>query len=294
MPEIHVYKETPNCPIHLDIYTPPNVCKPYPTIIWVPGGALMGGSRAYHEIRMGQYAPRGYALVPIDYRIAPETKLPEIVSDVQDALTWVREKGPEVADLDPDRVGMVGHSAGGYLTLMAGTFPNPPKALVSFYGYGDIVGAWYSEPDPESCEDPMVSEQEARRNHSGPPISQCEDRPNNGEGDFYLYCRQRGIWPNEVGGRDPQEDPDFFVPYCPEQNVAESYPPTMLLHGTNDSDVPYALSVQMAAALEKKGIEHQLLTMEGGEHGFEYHEDRFPHTWWHTVFDFLDRHLRDA
>ncbi len=43
----------------------------------------------------------------------------------------------------PDRVGMVGHSAGGNLTLMAGTFPNPPKVLVSFYGYGDIVSAWY-------------------------------------------------------------------------------------------------------------------------------------------------------
>ncbi len=218
MPQTHVYKETPGCPIHLDIYTPSGT-GPFPAVIWVPGGVLMGGSREFNVVRMGEYAASGYALIPIDYRLAPETKLPEIVSDVQDALAWVRERGPVVADIDPTRVGMVGHSAGGYLTLMAGTFANPPKALVSFYGYGDIVGAWYTEPDAEACEEPTVSEEEARRNHSGPPISQEADRPNHGDGDFYLYCRQQGVWPNEVGGRDPKHDADFFVPYCPERNV---------------------------------------------------------------------------
>jgi acetyl esterase/lipase len=294
MPETHLYKETPGCPIHLDVYPPANATKPYPAVIWVHGGALIGGSRAYQEMRMSQYAPRGYALVAIDYRLAPETKLPEIVADVQDALNWVRQKGPKVADLDPERVGMVGHSAGGYLALMAGTFTNPPKALVSFYGYGDIVGPWYSEPDPGYCKFPMVSEEEARRNHSGPPISRSEDRPNHGAGNFYLYCRQQGIWPNEVGGRDPKEDPAFFVPYCPEQNVTASYPPTMLLHGTNDSDVPYVLSAQMAAALKKKGIEHQLVTIEDGEHGFDHRQDRLPPPWQDAVFAFLDRQLRDA
>lgn len=88
------------------------------------------------------------------------------------------------------------------------------------------------EPDPGSCEDPMVSEEEARRNHRVRRFLN-QSRPNNGEGDFYLYCRQQGIWPNEVGGRDPKEDPDFFVPYCPE-HVSESYPQTMLLHGTSN------------------------------------------------------------
>ena len=291
MPQTHIYKETPGCPIHLDIYAPTSATGPFPAVIWVPGGALMGGSREFNEVRMGEYASRGYVLIPIDYRLAPETKLPEIVSDVQDALAWVRERGPDVADIDPDRVGMVGHSAGGYLTLMAGTFSKPPKALVSFYGYGDIVGAWYTEPDDEACEDPMVSEEEARRNHSGPPITQERDRLNHGEGDFYLYCRQQGIWPNEVGGRDPKQDPDFFIPYCPERNVTKSYPPTLLLHGTSDTDVPYALSVQMASALEEKGVEHRLISMEDGEHGFEYFHDKFPNVW-DPVFDFLDKYLR--
>tara|TARA_A100001037_G_C14924621_1_gene533260 strand:- start:480 stop:767 length:288 start_codon:yes stop_codon:yes gene_type:complete len=68
---------------------------------------------------------------------------------------------------------------------------------------------------------------------------------------------------------DPKDDPDFFVPYSPDQNVSPTYPPTLLLHGTNDTDVPYDLPLRMAAALEAGGIEHELITITKGGHGFD-------------------------
>ena len=53
---------------------------------------------------------------------------------------------------------MIGHSAGGYLTLASGFLFRPrPRAPVSFYGYGDIAGAWYSRPDPFYSKQPAVS-----------------------------------------------------------------------------------------------------------------------------------------
>ena len=266
MPETHIYKETDGCSIRLDVHRPEAV-ENGPAILWIHGGALIGGSRDKRDGEFGGYTQAGYTVFSIDYRLAPETKLPAIIEDVQDALVWVREQGPGIAGIDADRVATIGHSAGGYLTLMTGTFEQPPSALVSFYGYGDIVGPWYSEPDPFYCTKPMVDETEAREHHSGPPVTRPDERP--GGGNFYLYCRQHGIWPNEVGGRDPKVDPAFFAPYSPQENVTESYPPTLLLHGTNDTDVPYDLSVQMANALSEGDIESRLITIEGGGHGFE-------------------------
>lgn len=102
-----------------------------------------------------------------------------------------------------------------------------------------------------------------------------------------------GTWPLEVGGVDPAVDPAFFTPYCPDQNVDGDYPPTLLLHGTNDTDVPYYLSVSMRDRLAAVGVEHELITIESGGHGFDGQ-------WWQPevedaqarVFAFLYRHLQ--
>jgi dipeptidyl aminopeptidase/acylaminoacyl peptidase len=163
---------------------------------------------------------------------------------------------------------VVGHSAGGYLTLMTGTLLKPaPKALVSYYGYGDIAGEWYSRPDPFYSSQPAVPEAEAR----GAVGAGCVSEPAtpNARGRFYLYCRQHGLWPKEVTGLDPEAQPKAFDPWCPVRNVSRRYPPTMLLHGDKDTDVPYQLSVMMAEQLKRHGVEHELITIPGGGHGFD-------------------------
>ena len=74
-------------------------------------------------------------MVSIDYRLAPETKLPEIVSDVEAAFHWVGREGARQFHLDIDRIMVFGGSAGGYLTLLTGYRVSPKlKALVSLYG----------------------------------------------------------------------------------------------------------------------------------------------------------------
>src|SRR2546425_3476962 len=121
----------------------------------------------------------GYVVVSIDYRLAPDVKLPAIIEDVRDAYNWVRKSGPSLFHIDPEQIFVMGQSAGGYLTQMTGFCVEPrPRALVSFWGYGDITGPWYSRPDPFYRTQPLVTKEEA---------------DTSGGGKLYLYCRQQGL-----------------------------------------------------------------------------------------------------
>ncbi len=190
---------------------------------------------------------------------------------LRDVYTWLRQTGPEVAAIDPERIAVIGHSAGGYLTLMAGGLEPRPRALVAFYGYGDIIGPWYSQPDPFYCGYPAVPEAEARANVGQEVLTgmSFDSELAGRRWRSYLYYRQRGLWPQEVGGHDPHKEADWFRPYCPLQTVTPDYPPTLLLHGDEDTDVPVEQSRLMAQALAAQGVAQELRILPGQPHGFD-------------------------
>jgi acetyl esterase/lipase len=262
----YTYKTVDGCAIKADVYRNPGDAV-RPVVVWIHGGALIMGHRGQlDKALLGKLLKADYAVVSIDYRLAPETKLPAILQDVQDACAWVRDKGPELFRIDPKKMAVMGGSAGGYLTLASGyRVTPPPAALVSFWGYGDIDGAWYSRPDPFYSKLPAVPKDEAYGAVGGPVISESSGKNNRGR--FYLYCRQQGIWPKEVAGLDPDKEPRAFDKWCPIRNVTAAYPPTLLIHGTKDTDVPYGQSVAMDKELAAKGIEHELLSVTDAGHG---------------------------
>ena len=86
-------------------------------------------------------------------------------------------------------------------------------------------------------------------------------------GRFYLYLRQNGLWTKEVTGFDPATERAKLDPYCPVRNVSPEYPPTLLVHGTEDTDVPYQLSADMAKEFARHKVPHELVTVTGAGHG---------------------------
>src|SRR5207245_4932286 len=149
--------------LQADVYRPSDdVVRP--VVIFIHGGALMMGDRKLNPKAgslLEAMLKAGYAVVSIDYRLAPEVKLPAIIEDVRDACAWVRKRGPELFQIDPDQMFVMGQSAGGYLTQMTGFCVQPrPRALVSFWGYGDITGPWYSHPDSFYRTQPLVTKEE--------------------------------------------------------------------------------------------------------------------------------------
>jgi acetyl esterase/lipase len=284
------YKVVGNCRIMADVYGASREAT-RPVVVWIHGGALIMGNRAgIDRALLDAMVAAGYVVVSIDYRLAPETKLPAIIEDVRDACRWVRERGPELFRAEPDRLAVMGASAGGYLTLVSGYRVEPrPKALVSFWGYGDVAGAWYSRPDPFYRRQPLVNEPEARAAVGGAVRS--ESSGNDSRPRFYLFCRQQGLWPREVAGLDPDREPRAFDPFCPVRNVTPTYPPTLLIHGTNDTDVPYEQSEMMDRELARKGVKHELITVPEGGHGLRGTDPAVVTGIHRRVLSFLADHL---
>ena len=298
-PQTCIYKVVGGHEILADVYRGPGAGA-RPAILWIHGGALILGNRkGPHPYQLVRYLERGYVVVSIDYRLAPETKLPDIADDVEDAYRWVQSEGPDLFDVDPRRIAAVGHSGGGYLTLLAGARLQPePRALVSFYGYGTITGPWYEEPSPHYNPMPPVSEEQTMEYVGGPVLSSAPPEPvrPDGRGRFYLYCRQQGIWPEKVTGHDPQRERDWFAQYEPLRRITPAYPPTMLLHGEADTDVDFEQALLMARELERQSIEHEFIRHPKWRHGFDQFgidEDPVRQQAFDRVLGFLDTHLRD-
>jgi acetyl esterase/lipase len=264
----YTYKTIEGIKVQADVYCTADK-QMRPVVVWIHGGALIVGSRASVPQQLLTLCKNeGYALVSLDYRLAPEVKLPAIIEDVQDAFRWLAKKGPELG-LDTDRMVVAGGSAGGYLTLMTGFAVKPrPKALVAYWGYGDVDGDWYTKPSEHYRKSAaLVKKDEAYKGVGKNVVSGAEGEEGKARGRFYLYLRQNGLWTREVTGFDPEKDRAKLDPYCPVRNVTADYPPTMLIHGTEDTDVPYELSANMAKELTRQKVPHELVTVRGAGHG---------------------------
>jgi acetyl esterase/lipase len=287
-----VYKRAGGLDIKADVYHYSDATT-RPAVVWLHGGALINGHRASVSGPVRNFAlTNDCVLVSFDYRLAPESKLPAIIEDIEGAFRWLRREGPRRFHLDPDRIAVTGGSAGGYLTLVTGHRVRPrPRVLLAFWGYGGLVGDWYATPSPHPCHNrKKFTAEEAWRQVSGPVVADARERKGDG-GVFYQFCRQTGLWPKAVSGWDPRREAEKFSPFMPVKNVSADYPPTVLIHGTADTDVPFEESQMMAREFEKHGVEHEVYAIAGGEHGLAGGKPDAIAEAYRKAFEFVKREL---
>ncbi|MEP7324008.1 MAG: alpha/beta hydrolase, partial [Saprospiraceae bacterium] len=126
---------------------------PFPVILFFHGGGWQQGAKWHMHRWIQKFVPLGYVGVAVQYRFAPQFKWPSQVEDAKQAVRYLRAHAAEL-NIDPDRIGAMGESAGAYLALMLGVtspadglegqtdipeFSSSVKAVVSFFSGTDFT-----------------------------------------------------------------------------------------------------------------------------------------------------------
>ncbi len=186
-------------------------------------------------------ARSGYIVYRIDYRGHDRSEgeangaygSPDYAIDVLNAVASIK-KHPQV---NPDKIGMWGHSMGGYLTLRSMVITKDVKVGVIWAGvvasYPDLIYNW-------------------RRTGNFTPSPSSRGRG------------WRTSWIETYG--TPEENPEFWAAVSSNTYVADLSGPLQLHHGTNDEDVPLAFSIRLAEEVRAVGGIADLYTYDGDNH----------------------------
>jgi len=244
-------------PLLLDVWVPP-AAVPSPLVVWIHGGAWMGGDRRYlpETLRPNQLFDAllgaGLAIATIDYRHALEASFPAQLYDAKAAVRYLREHA-DVLGVDCTRIGVAGESAGGHLAALVALTAHRADldgdlGVRNGSSAADVAVDWYGVADlstmPRAALPPHILD-ELPPEFATPP----ED--------------------HLLSGADDVTRADA----SPITHVTASAPPFLLVHGTADWVVPFSQSEQLHAALTSAGVPSTLVPVEGAQHVFDGHDD---------------------
>jgi acetyl esterase/lipase len=258
-----VYRTVGDTRLRLDLARPRGE-GPFPAIVFIHGGGWVQGRRRAHADAIEEAARRGYVAATITYRLArpdPETErpahpFPAALDDCRAAVRWLRANAGRY-QVDPDRVGVIGVSAGGHLSLLVGlaTTHDPDadasarvQAVVDVSGPTDLL-RWY-ETTP-------VMRGFARALCDGPPATARET----------------------------------YVEASPVTWVTAGAPPILIQHGANDEAIPPEQATLLADRLAAAGVPHVLTIIPGQGHGFQGDAASAAEA---AQWAFFDEHLKPA
>ena len=134
-----VYNQVDSISLKLDIYKLKNLRATRPVLIFIHGGGWSKGDKSDYLPYLVDYAIKGYVTVTVSYRLSGLALFPAAVEDVTCAVQWIRVHSAEYM-IDPERIAVIGGSAGGHLAMMlAYSDTSNSKVVVNFYGPTDLT-----------------------------------------------------------------------------------------------------------------------------------------------------------
>lgn len=223
--------------LRLHLAYPKSAGEKRPGLIFIHGGGWAAGSRNDLSNQIKYAARHGYVAISVGYRFAPENPFPAQVEDVKCAVRWFRAHAADY-QLDPNKIGAIGFSAGAHLAMMLGVM-DPGDGLE-----GD--GGWADQP----------SKVQAVVAYFGPTNFQVELPP-----------VSRGIVKHFIGA-EQSEKPELYKQASPITYVNSGDAPMLLYQGTEDVLVPYDQAWMMAQALTKAKVPGRVELLLGVNHGW--------------------------
>ncbi len=213
---------------------------PHPAILAIHGGGFRAGSRKGYAATCEVLAASGYVCATADYRLAPAAPFPAAVYDVKAAVRYLRANAQKLG-INPEKIGVMGGSAGGHLALFLGITGNVPE----FEGDGpnkdqssrvQVVVDYYGPSDLTKS--------------YGRSVDAAE------------------VLPLFLGG-DLAHARAMHLRASPLNWVTPDAAPTLAIQGTKDRYVNYEQSVWIIDRLLSAGVEAELETIDGADHGFK-------------------------
>ena len=192
-----------------------------PAILSVHGGRWRAGNRAdASSIKVAQWAEFGYVAMSIDYRLVGGSPAPAPYLDLLCAIRWLHAHAEEYR-IDPERIYLIGQSAGGQMVALAGTLGDGPFPR---------VGGW-----------------DKARSDVRAVISVAAT--------YELNSLSWGnLWTPVTGNVE-----EARLAASPIAHVSATTKPTLVIHSDDDKSVPVQQAVDMAAKLQAAGVQHRFV-----------------------------------
>jgi acetyl esterase/lipase len=245
----HTFAQVDGKDLQLDVYLPTqNTANNGASLIVVHGGSWSAGERNDFPQWNQMFAAQGFTVFDIDYRLAQPNYL-TATGDVKCAVKWVKENAVKFK-ISPDRIALLGRSAGGHLALLAAYSAGDARlpascstketsenvrAVVSIYGVTDLLWAYDNPANQRVIDGPQT------------------------------LANFLGSSPRESG-----EMRERYILASPVSHVSANTPPTLLIHGGQDQLVRPENMNLLAGKLREAGAPHKTLFIPYAQHGFDY------------------------
>jgi acetyl esterase/lipase len=202
---------------------------PFPVALVVHGGGWNSGDKQKDVAPItGPLTKESFVWFSINYRLAPANRWPACLEDVQTAIRWVKAHAAEYKG-DPQRVALIGFSAGGHLACQAAVMAQADTRVQAVVGFAPPTD---HEADSE------------RRGELSPSMTN-------------LLNRAAAL---------TEETRAVLREISPINFVKRGLPPLLLIHGTEDKSVPYQQSVNFQKRLRELDVPCELITIDGAPH----------------------------
>ena len=246
-----IYGRAGGLDLTCDILQPDQGKGPFPAILFFHGGGWQAGDKSHGHHWLRSFAKSGYVGISVGYRFAPEYPWPAQVLDAKAAVRYVRANA-EPLQIDPNRIGVMGESAGGYLALMIGMTED-----------GDEFEENDGSKEYSSTVQAVVAYFSATDFTLPRPILQDDIK----ESVMAYYGKTLdAVMADFMGTATPT--PALLKKMSVVTYVDGHDPPCQIFQGDADPFVSVSQALKLDQALTQANVRHDLIIVPGGGHGW--------------------------